>query len=269
MTPKSTPRIGGRLEGEVALIAGGSGGIGEATAIRFAKEGAKVAVHYSGKTSASKKRALEVVGKLRELGCKAISVKADFSNYPDVKRAVDSVVREWGKITLAVCYAGLPSTIELWQEDPLQLSDAELLSAVNVDFLGSYHFMKALIGHMKKPRHGKIVLISSTPAIQGEEGGYRFTLAKGLNRLSVKSLAAKLAKDYGVHLNAIALGTIETSANRRNYTVDQWKELVSGIPMGRAGKPDDIAGAALFLCSHDSDYVVGQTLVVDGGEVRL
>lgn len=268
MTTKSSARKG-RLEGEVAIISGGSGGIGEATALCFAKEGAKVAVHYSGKTSASTQRATDVVKKIEELGSEAIAVKANVSNYPEVKRAVDGIVKKWGRVTLAVCYAGLPSKMEFWHEDPLQLSDDDLLSAVNVDFLGSYHFIKACKDYMKKRRYGKIVLISSTPAIYGEAIGYRFTLAKSLNRITVKSLAVKLIGDYGVYLNAIAPGTIETTANRRNYTDKQWKKLVSEIPLGRAGKPDDIARAALFLCSHDSDYVVGQTILADGGEFRL
>ena len=260
---------GGRLEDEVAIISGGSGGMGEATALLFASEGARVAVHYSGLTSASRKRAADVVKKVEDLGCEAIPVQANVSNYPEVKKAVDRVLNEWGKITLAVCYAGLPAKMEFWGEDPLQLSDEELLSAVNVDFLGSYHFIRACKDYMKKGRYGKIVLISSTPAIYGEDIGYRFTLAKSLNRMTVKSLAPKLIGDYGVYLNAIAPGTIETTANRRNYTYKQWKKLVSEIPLGRAGRPDDIALAALFLCSHDSDNVVGQTILADGGEVRL
>lgn len=262
-------RKGGRLEGEIAIISGGSGGLGEATALLFAREGARVAVHYSGMSSASRERAAEVVMRINEIGSEAMSVQANVSNYPEVKKAVDRVLNEWGKITLAVCYAGLPAKMGFWQEDPLQLSDEELLSAVNVDFLGSYHFIKACKDYMKRGRYGKIVLISSTPAIYGEDIGYRFTLAKSLNRMTVKSLAPKLIGDYGIYLNAIAPGTIETAANKRNYTDKQWKKLVSEIPRGRAGRPDDIALAALYLCSHDSDNVVGQTILADGGEVRL
>ena len=268
-SPTDRARKGGRLDGEVAIISGGSGGMGEATALLFASEGARVAVHYSGMTNASKRRAADVVMRIKELGGEAMSVQANVSNYPEVKKAVDRVLNKWGKITLAVCYAGLPAKMEFWQEDPLQLSDEELLSAVNVDFLGSYHFIKACKDYMKRGRHGKIVLISSTPAIYGEDIGYRFTLAKSLNRMTVKSLAPKLIGDYGIYLNAIAPGTIETTANRRNYTDKQWKKLVSEIPLGRAGRPDDIALAALFLCSHDSDNVVGQTILADGGEIRL
>ena len=122
---------------------------------------------------------------------------------------------------------------------------------------------------MKKGGYGKIVLISSSPTITGEETGFKFILAKDLNRMTVKSLAGKLIRDYGIYLNVIAPGSVETRANRKNYTAKQWNELISGIPLGRAGKAEEIARVALFLSSHDSDYVVGQTIVVDGGEVRL
>ena len=90
-----------------------------------------------------------------------------------------------------------------------------------------------------------------------------------MNRLTVKSLAPKLIREYGVYLNAIAPGTIGTHANRLNYTEEQWKELTRTIPLHKAGAAEDIANVALFLCSHDSDFVVGQTIIADGGEVRL
>jgi 3-oxoacyl-[acyl-carrier protein] reductase len=85
----------------------------------------------------------------------------------------------------------------------------------------------------------------------------------------VKSLAPKLMSEYGIYLNAIAPGTIGTHSNRLNYSEEQWKELTRSIPLGKAGSSEDIANVALFLCSHDSDFVVGQTIVADGGEVRL
>jgi len=260
----------GRLEGQVAILSGGSGRIGKATALLFAKEGAKVAVQYSGLTDSSTKKGNEAVSKLKDLGFEAMPVHANVSNYSEVKKAVDQVVNQWGKLSLAVCYAGLPTEMKFWKEDPLELSDDDLDSAVNVDFLGSYHFLKACKDYMKdNDRYGKIVLTSSTPAIYGDALGYRFALAKELNRMTVKSLATKLIRDYGVYLNVLAPGTVETPANRKNYSDKEWDELVSGIPLGRAGSPRDIANVALFLCSHDSDYVVGQTIVVDGGEFRL
>lgn len=266
---RSTAGSSKRLEGEVAVISGGSSGIGIATALLFAKEGAKVAIQYSGLTSASKEKALGALKRIEEIGQEAMVVQANVSSQSDVDRAINSVVDRFKSLSLAVCFAGLPGTVESWNEDSLRLSDEKLESALKVDFLGSYHFINACKDQMKKRNYGKMVLISSTPAIYGEDTGYRFALAKGLNRLTVKSLSTKLMREYGVYLNAIAPGTVDTPANRKNYTDQQWMKLVSDIPLGRAGSPDEIAEVALFLCSHDSDYVVGQTIVVDGGEFRL
>jgi len=227
--------------------------MGEAAAWRFAREGAKVAVHFSGLTGASGRRAERIVDNLRKSGFEAISVKADVRSFPEIERAVGRVVSKWGKVS----------------SDHLELSEQELLSAVKIDFVGSYHFVRAVRRHMKKARYGKIVLVSSSPTIYGDDAGYRYVLGKDLNRITVKSLAARLIREDGVYLNAIAPGTVDTPANRVNYGEKEWKELVGQIPIGRAGLPDEIAGVALFLCSHDSDFVVGQTIVVDGGEVRL
>jgi 3-oxoacyl-[acyl-carrier protein] reductase len=256
------------LEGHVALIGGGTSGMGETTAWRFAREGAKVALHFSGSTPNSVAKAERIVDELTKSGFEAMSIRADVTKYEDVKRAVDSVAARWGKVTSVVDFAGLPSSLEFWQEDPLELSDEALLSAIGIDFIGSYHFIRAAKDCMKKEHYGKIVLISSSPTIYGDDAGYRYILAKDLNRMTVKSLATKLVREYGIALNAIAPGTVDTPANRVNYTEDGWEELVGAIPIGRAGLPDEIAGVALFLCSHLSDFVVGQTIIADGGEIR-
>lgn len=258
-----------KLDGEVAIITGGSGEIGSSTARLFAKEGAKVAVHYSGSTESSATRVKKIVDELNEGGLESISVRANISSYEEVKTAVDLVAEKWGKVSLVVCTAGLQATVESWNEDPLMLDDSSLLSAVSVDYLGSYHFLRACKEIMKMNGHGKVVFISSSPTIYGEAAGYRFSLAKAMNRFTVKALAETMIRNYHIYLNAIAPGTIDTPSNRKNYSEDQWKQMLSFIPLGRAGAAHEIARAALFLCSHESDYVIGQTIVADGGEIRL
>jgi 3-oxoacyl-[acyl-carrier protein] reductase len=259
----------GKLAGEVAIVTGGSGEIGSTTAHLFADEGAKVAVHYSGHTEASTKRVKKIVSKLTRRGLESMPVRANVSNYEEVKSAVDQVVEKWGKVSLVVCTAGLQATVESWNEDPLEMDDEALLSAVKVDFLGSFHFLRACKDLMKKNGYGKFVFVSSSPTIYGEAAGYRYSLAKSMNRFTVKSFAETLIRNYGIYLNAIAPGTIDTPSNRLNYSPSLWKKLVSYIPLNRAGKAEEISRVALFLCSHDSDYVVGQTIVADGGEIRL
>src|SRR5438093_13021296 len=115
---------------------------------------------------------------------------------------------------------------------------------------------------MKKARYGKIVLVSSRPTIYGDDAGYRYVLGKDLNRITVKSLAARRIREDGVYLNAIAPGTVDSPANRVNYGENECKELVWQIPRGTAGRPDEIAGVTRFCCPHDSDPVWAATVEV-------
>jgi 3-oxoacyl-[acyl-carrier protein] reductase len=258
-----------RLSGNVAIVTGGSGEIGGAIARLFASEGAKVAVHYSGHSESSVKRVEKIVRELKRAGHSVAAFRANVANYDEVKSLVEQVTKAWGSVSVVVCAAGLQGTVESWNIDPLDMDDDTLLSAVKVDFLGSYHFIRACKESMRKNRYGKFVLVSSSPTIYGESTGFKFSIAKSLNRFTVKSLAETLIRRYGIYLNAIAPGTIDTPSNRLNYTEKQWKKLVSYIPLGRAGRAEEIARVILFLSCHDSDYVIGQTIVADGGEIRL
>lgn len=254
----------GRLDGKVALITGASGGMGRVTAIKFAKEGAKaIALHYSSSEEKAKKVAEEV----RRAGADAIIVKANVSKYEEVKSMVDSTVEKFGRLDIIVAYAGFPAKNEYWNADPLNLTDAMLDDPWNVDLKGSYHCIKASVPYMRKQKYGKIILISSTPGVSGDPIGLGFTLAKTAVRALVRSLAPVLGPE--ILINAIALGSIGTEANLKNYTEEQKKEMVRTVPLGRFGKPEEVANVALFLASDDSSYITGQTIVVDGGEIRL
>ena len=175
-SPAANKKRKGRFQDEVAIITGASGGIGQATALSFASEGAKVALHFSGLTEASFKRATEASDKLKELGFECASLQADVSKFDEVRALTDTVVKKWGKLSIIVCFAGLPSSLRYWNEDPLDLSEDDLLSAIRVDFLGSYNFIRAAKDYLKKDHYGKIVLISCTHTIYGEELGYRYAL---------------------------------------------------------------------------------------------
>lgn len=254
----------GRLDGKVALITGASGGMGRVTAIKFAKEGAKaIALHYSSSEEKAKKVAEEV----RRAGADAIIVKANVSKYEEVKSMVDSTVEKFGRLDIIVIYAGFPAKNEYWNADPLNLTDTMLDDPWNVDLKGSYHCIKASVPYMRKQKYGKIILISSTPGVSGDPIGLGFTLAKTAVRALARSLAPVLGPE--ILINAIAPGSIGTEANLKNYTEDQKKEMVRTVPLGRFGKPEEVANVALFLASDDSSYITGQTIVVDGGEIRL
>lgn len=254
----------GRLDGKTVLITGGSGGMGKVTALEFAKEGAKfIAVHYSS----SEEKALQTLEEIKKLGSSGIIVRADVSKYEEVKSMVDLVVKRFGRLDVVIAYAGYAVKKEDWFADPLNLPDDALDKPWDIDLKGSYHCIKAVVPHMKDQKYGKIILISSTPGVAGDAVGLGFTLAKSAVRTLVRSLAPVLAPD--IYINAIAPGSIGTEANLKNYTKEQMRDLIKTVPLGRFGEPEEIARVAVFLASDDSSYINGQTIVVDGGEVRL
>ncbi|MGH9922862.1 MAG: SDR family NAD(P)-dependent oxidoreductase [Nitrososphaerales archaeon] len=254
----------GRLKGKRALITGASGGLGKLTALEFAKEGAKsIAVHYSR----SEDKALKTLKEIKKLGSNGITVKADVSDYEEVKSMIDHVAKKFGMIDVVVAYAGYPASKEDWFADPLDLSDDAFDDPWNVDLKGSYHCIRAAVPHMKKQKHGNIVLVSSTPGVAGDAVGLGFTLAKSAVRALVRSLAPILGPD--IRINAVAPGSIGTEANLKTYTKEQMKDLIKTVPLKRFGEPVEVAKVAVFLASDDSSYIDGQTIVVDGGEVRL
>lgn len=254
----------GLLDDKYVLIGGGSSGMGPDTAALFAKEGASgIGIHYASSYDKAERVAHSITT------AEAMTLKADVSIYEEVKAMVDEFVEKWKRIDVIVDYAGAPATIESWSRNALDLEDDECLKPFMVDFLGSYHFIRAAKDHMKRQGGGKIILTSSTPTILGDPEGFAYTVAKGGIRMMVKSLAPILMKEYSVYLQDIAPGTTETPANRKNYTVERWKELAQEIPLGRAVYPEEIAKVALFLASDLSSGLVGQTIVTDGGEVRL
>lgn len=253
-----------KLDGKIALITGASGGMGRATALRFAKEGAKaIVIHYSSSEDKAKKILQEIKG----MGSNGFVARADVSKYDEVKSMVDLTVKKFGRIDIIVAYAGFPAKKEYWNADPLNLTDEMLDDPWNTDLKGSYHCIKAVVPYMRKQKYGKIILISSTPGVSGDPTGLGFTLAKTAIRALVRSLAPVLGPE--ILINAIAPGSIGTEANLKNYTDKQKKEMIRTVPLRRFGKPDEIANVAVFLASDDSSYITGQTIVVDGGEIRL
>ena len=239
--------------------------MGKATAELFAKEGAKgIGIHYSS----SYEKATEIIKNIKE-DTDAIALRADVSKYNEVKEIVDKMIEKWEKIDIIINYAGASASLETWNKKLPDISDKEFLEPFVIDFLGSIHFYQASISHMKNTGGGKIIFTSSSPTINGDEEGFSFTVAKDAIRLMVKSFAPMTLKEYGVYLHIIAPGTTDTDANRKNYTKKQWDNMVKQIPLKRAVQPEEIAKVASFLSSELSNGVVGQTIIVDGGEIRI
>lgn len=250
-----------RLSGKVALITGASGGIGRAAAIEFAGEGADVVLQYMSKIAHAK----AVADKVAALGRKVVLAHVDFTDVKgapgEVQKMVDGTIREFGKVDALLNLAGYPARGE-WNKRFMDLTPEDFFKPLNVDLFGSFLCAQAVAPHFLKQKNGVIVNVSSTPALSGHDKGFAFTVAKaGIIGLT-KALAFELAP-Y-VRVNTIALGNIETRWVSELSTEDLTKEKGENL-IKRFGTPEEIAKTLTFLCSSDSSFLNGQTIVLDGG----
>ena len=247
------------LPGTVALVVGGSGGMGRATAKALAREGARVAVHYGHSRAA----ALAVVRDIEASGGTAIALRADVTKRAQAQQLVRAVIRRLGRLDALVVYAGHPFRPEEWFAPYEDLAEAAFRRALDVDLLGAIYVTQAAVPHFKRRRSGKIVLVWSTPPITGDVAGFSYLVAKAGVLALTKGLAQYLGP-YNVHVNALAPGTVAT-VPMKALPPRERRKLVAEAALRRIGTPEEIAEKAVFLCSSESDYMTGQTLVVDGG----
>ncbi|MFO7872240.1 MAG: SDR family oxidoreductase [Candidatus Undinarchaeales archaeon] len=244
-----------KLENKVAIITGSTTGIGRGIAELFVKEGAKVVVN-STKQEKCEKVASEIKG-----NGEAVGISADVSKEGQVKNLIEKTVEKFGKLDIMVNNAGIlnfsPLT-ELEEESWDKIIDVNLKGV----FLGVKHAAKQMI---EQGNGGKIINTASIAGLIGYPTLAHYSSSKG-GVIELTRTAALEFSDKNINVNAIAPGLIETSMTEGMMeTPEQRKNLLKGIPMGRAGKPEDIAKPVLFLASDDSDYMTGQTIVVDGG----
>ncbi len=229
--------------------------MGAAEARMFAREGAKVGI---ADILEDEGRRLEA--EIAELGGEAIFIKLDATSEDDWNRAVDTIVSRFGKLDVLVNNAGIyrRGTVENTSvEDWDQIMD---VNAKGV-FLGT----KAAIPAMRRAGGGSIVNISSTAGLVGSAGAAAYNASKGAVRLLTKATAIQYAKE-GIRTNSVHPGPIETDMLAQVYTSPQMREQrLSNIPLGRTGRPDDVANGVLFLASDESSFMTGSELVIDGG----
>lgn len=240
------------LSGKTALVTGASRGIGRAIALRLAADGANVAVIYAG--SADKAEA--VCEEIRAMGVEAKAYRCDVASVEAVKETVKAVTAELGKIDILVNNAGIT-------RDSLVLSmkDEDYDAVLDTNLKGAFNMIRACYSGFIRKRSGRIINISSVSGIMGNAGQANYSASKaGLIGLT-KSVARELAS-RNVTCNAVAPGFIQTDMTEN---IGEDNTLRSMIPLGRMGKPEDIAAAVAFLASDAAAYITGEVLRVDGG----
>jgi 3-oxoacyl-[acyl-carrier protein] reductase len=244
-----------RLKGQIALVTGGSRGIGRAIVTAFAADGAKVAFVYRGNKEAADSLVAEVTG----AGGQVLPLQADVTKPEEAQRCVETVEKTWGgPVNILVNNAGII------RDDLFVRLEPEAWNAVlQTNLGGTYNFTRAVAYSMMKQRKGRIINISSIAAEHTNPGQTNYAASKGAINAFTRALAVELAS-RGVTVNAIAPGFIETdmSAAVRNKAGELIKKM---IPMRRLGQPADIAKAALFLAGDEAGYLTGQVLTIDGG----
>jgi 3-oxoacyl-[acyl-carrier protein] reductase len=242
------------LNGEIALVTGGSRGIGKACSLALAQAGAEVIVNYVSNEAA----AMETVEEIRRAGGTASAVKFNVSNVEETQTAIESILKEKKKISVLVNNAGITRDGLL-----MRYSVEDWDSVLDTNLRGAFIATQAVVRSMMKARQGSIIHVGSIVGITGNPGQAAYCAAKAGLIGMAKSMAKELAS-RNIRVNVVAPGFIDTDMTHE-LTADQKEALMKSIPLGRTGKPEEIASAVVYLASNASQYVTGQTLIVDGG----
>ncbi len=242
-----------KLEGRVALVTGASQGIGHACALALAREGASVAV-----AARNQQKLEELVSQITTAGGKAAAFVIDVAEEEQVKSGIKSALTQFGKIDILVNNAGITR-----DQLVMRLKRADWDAVLNTNLTAAYLCIQQVIGSMLKQRWGRIINITSVFGQMGQAGQANYAASKagliGLTMAMAREVASR-----NITCNAVAPGFIETSMTA--VLSEEFKQnAVKAIPLGRVGKPDDIASAVCFLASEDASYITGHVLNVNGG----
>lgn len=246
-----------RLEGKIALVTGADSGIGRATALTFAREGADVAVHYHE----DQRGAEQTAEGLRKHGRRAEVFRADFSDPASAEGLVAETIESLGHLDILVNNAGTGSGAQ----SSLEISTETFVNVLNVDLVAPFILAREAAKHMVEQGRGSIVNITSVHEEIPNVGAADYCGAKGGLKMVTRTMALELAPK-GVRVNTIAPGMIATPMTVSTlHDTEAAEQSVAKIPMGRAGQQQEIANVALFLASDESSYVTGSSYFADGG----
>jgi 3-oxoacyl-[acyl-carrier protein] reductase len=242
------------LKGKVALVTGGSRGIGKATVIMLAEAGASVAFTYRQ----SSKEADELVDSLSKSGRKIRAYQSDASRHEDAKAIVEKVIQEYQRLDILVNNAGIRRDNLL-----LRMSEKEWDEVMDTNLKSVFNFTKVACRQMVRQHSGKIISVASVAGLVGNAGQVNYSASKAGIIGFTRSLAKEVAS-RNIQVNAVAPGYIETDLTV-NLTESQRKAITDVIPLKRTGQPEEVAEMVVFLASSCSDYMTGQVISVDGG----
>lgn len=245
-----------QLKGKTAIVTGGARGIGRAIAFKLAEAGANIVINYTS----SSKAAEDVVEEIKNLGVSALALKADVSKNDEIENLVKEVLNQYGSIDILVNNAGITRDNLL-----IRMSEQEFQDVIDINLKGAFICTKHVSKVMIKQRTGKIINIASVVGVMGNAGQSNYAASKAGLIGFTKSIAKELAK-RGINVNAVAPGYIETDMTA-SLPEKVREEFMINIPLSRAGKPQDVANAVLFLASEYSEYITGQVINIDGGMV--
>ncbi|CEI73710.1 MULTISPECIES: 3-oxoacyl-[acyl-carrier-protein] reductase [Romboutsia] len=244
------------LKNKIAVITGGSRGIGKEIAKKLAYNGANIVINYTSK----EEEALKTKEEIENLGVKCIVIKCDVSKSEEVNEMINKTIKEFGRVDILVNNAGITKDNLL-----MKMKEEDFDKVIDINLKGVFNCTKAVTRPMMKNKYGKIINISSVVGVIGNVGQANYCASKAGVIGFTKSTARELAS-RNININAVAPGFIDTDMTKV-LSDDIKNSMLSTIPKKEFGKPEDVANAVVFLASDMSSYITGQVINVDGGMV--
>lgn len=247
-----------QLRGQVAIITGGSRGIGRAAALRLAELGSHVVINYARDREAAE----QVAQLITAMGVESLAYQADVAQLSQAEELIAATIKRFKRIDILICNAGT------WEGAPVEEIAEELWDrTLDTNLKGTWTVCRTAVPFMKEQRHGRIVIVSSTAGQRGEANVSNYAASKGGQISFTKSLASELAP-FGINVNCVAPGWVDTEMNVDVFAdMSRVDSIVSSIPLGRIATADEIACPIVFLCTDWASHITGEVLNVNGGSV--